>query len=223
MSKAVLDRVVCNQEKAMCFCALPLGHKSKWHICDCGGSYTTDGDVRNFPVRENYYDKDWLYKHGEELMPETQSENSNCTEDCYIKGEIVHSHLEDDGKSYDIKPLLFKVDGETSDGYHTFNELYEFRLLYNAALFNEWAAEGKWSVYKSRLHSDGFEPFGGGWFVVGAQLPTGQITNHYEDKDWNLFQVPELPRGVEWDGHTAADVAKRLRGMIEQTSFKETK
>jgi hypothetical protein len=26
-----------------------------------------------------------------------------------------------------------------SDTYHTFNELYEFRKVYNAALFNEWA------------------------------------------------------------------------------------
>ena len=28
--------------------------------------------------------------------------------------------------------------GDLSDGYHTFNELYEFRKIYNAALFNEW-------------------------------------------------------------------------------------
>lgn len=27
---------------------------------------------------------------------------------------------------------------ELSDGYHTFDELYEFRKMYNAALFNEW-------------------------------------------------------------------------------------
>ena len=28
---------------------------------------------------------------------------------------------------------------EVSDGYHTMDELYEFRKVYNAALFNEWA------------------------------------------------------------------------------------
>lgn len=33
------------------------------------------------------------------------------------------------------------VDENTSDGYHTFKELYKFRLLYNAALFNEWAKQ----------------------------------------------------------------------------------
>lgn len=31
--------------------------------------------------------------------------------------------------------------GEVSDGYHTFNELYEYRMLYNAALFNEFAKQ----------------------------------------------------------------------------------
>ncbi len=32
-----------------------------------------------------------------------------------------------------------EIKGSLSDGYHTFNELYEFRKMYNAALFNEWA------------------------------------------------------------------------------------
>lgn len=108
------------------------------------------------------------------------------------------------------------TSGDTSDGYHTFNELYEFRLLYNAALFNEWAAQGKNGVIKSKLHSDGEVPFGGGWFVVSAQLPTGQITNHYELKDWSLFKVSETPRAPTWDGHTAQDVAKRLRAYLEE-------
>ena len=27
------------------------------------------------------------------------------------------------------------ADGRTSDGYHTFDELYEYRKLYNAAFF----------------------------------------------------------------------------------------
>jgi hypothetical protein len=107
-----------------------------------------------------------------------------------------------------------EIDENTSDGYHTFKELYRFRLLYNAALFNEWAAQGKYSTYKSKLHSDGEEPFGGGWFIVGAQLPTGQITNHYELKDWDLFKVPTLPRGCEWDGHTPRDVEIRLSTLL---------
>lgn len=55
--------------------------------------------------------------------------------------------------------------GNVSDGYHTFNELYEFRKVYNAVLFNEWARLGKYEVHKSRKHHDGTLCFGGGWFI----------------------------------------------------------
>lgn len=105
------------------------------------------------------------------------------------------------------------ITGETSDGYHTFNELYEFRKLYNAALFNEWAKQGKYNVHKSTRHHDGEECFGGGWFIVMATLPTGQISNHYEMKDWDLFQCDVFTKANEWDGHTAKDVADRLREL----------
>lgn len=114
-----------------------------------------------------------------------------------------------------------KVTGETSDGYHTFNELYEFRKLYNACLFNEWAKQGLFDVHKSHYHYDGDECFGGGWFVVMAELPTGQISNHYENKDWNLFQVPQRNTANAWDKHTAQDVAKRLREYLKTNIYKE--
>ena len=47
-----------------------------------------------------------------------------------------------------------------------------------------------------------------------ATLPTGQISNHYEAADWDLFQIPERERGDVWDGHTAADVADRLEAFL---------
>ena len=82
--------------------------------------------------------------------------------------------------------------GELSDGYHTFNELYEFRKMYNAALFNEWAIIGKYNVHKSLRHHDGSKPFGGDYFIVSAELPGGQISNHYKVEDWELFEVPDF-------------------------------
>ena len=103
------------------------------------------------------------------------------------------------------------IDGNTSDGYHTFNELYEFRKAYNIALFNEWSASGKCSVHKSWRHHDGELCFGGGWFIVVAVLPNGQISNHYEAKDWGLFQIKETEKALfEFDGHTGQDVINRL-------------
>lgn len=103
------------------------------------------------------------------------------------------------------------INENTSDGYHTFKELYEFRLLYNAALFNEWAKQGMYEVHKSTKHSDGEDCFGGGWFIVVATLPNGDISNHYEMKDWDLFQCEVKETAKEWDGHTSQDVARRLR------------
>ncbi len=120
---------------------------------------------------------------------------------------------------------------ELSDGYHTYDELYEFRKMYNAVLFNEWAKDyfkylqetklmlknlkPKYNVHKSWKHNDGELCFGGGWFIVSAMLPTGLISNHYKAKDWDLFQVPEVEKALyEFDGHTPQDVLVRLKKLI---------
>ena len=112
------------------------------------------------------------------------------------------------------KRIKAKIDeGTLSDGYHSFNELYDYRKAYNAAFFNE--LHGKYNVHKSKLHHDGEEPFGGGWFIVMADLPTGQISNHYELKDWDLFNVPIRKRAEEWDNHTPQQAYERLIKFIK--------
>lgn len=109
-----------------------------------------------------------------------------------------------------IEKILNNI-GEFSDGYHTFNELYDYRKAYNAAFFNELAKQGLYDVHKSRFHSDGEIPFGNdNWFIVMAELPTGQISNHYEMKDWNLFDIPEKEKANVYDGHSPQDVYERL-------------
>jgi hypothetical protein len=134
--------------------------------------------------------------------------------------------IQEDGKWFVVKKkkeypkTLEKLEdmedkGNISDGYHTFNELYEYRLLYNASMFNELAKQGLYDVHKSKKHSDGTIPFGDeNWFIVQAELPTGQISNHYEMKDWELFHVPEKEKANHYDGHTPQDVAKRLRDFL---------
>lgn len=120
--------------------------------------------------------------------------------------------------------------GQISDGYHTFNELYRYRMLYHAAYVStRHRIEVDWLNYrksidsdfepvpttvKSWRHSDGEECFGGGWFIVVTQLPTGQISNHYEADHWTLFEVPEVENAPEWDGHTPAQAAARLEAML---------
>lgn len=117
----------------------------------------------------------------------------------------------DDGKNF-VKGYADDI-GELSDGYHTFNELYDYRKLYNAAFFNLLPKD---CVHKSKRHHTGEECFGGGWFIVMANLPTGQISNHYEMKDWDLFKVPEKEFADEWDGHTPQDAAERLLNYIKE-------
>lgn len=101
------------------------------------------------------------------------------------------------------------VTSETSDGYHTFAELYEYRMLYHAHAAMGWVAAGV-PVVKSWKHSDGEPCFGGGWFIVVVELESGQVSNHYKARYWDLFRVPEVALPPEYDEHTPAEAARRL-------------
>ena len=117
-------------------------------------------------------------------------------------------------KELEEKKLLNIED--VSDGYHTFKELYDYRLAYNALLFNSWSSQRKYNVYKSKKHNDGKECFGGGWFIVVALTDDGIIDNHYELKYWDLFNIPETERcPVPFDGHTPKDVSDILFKLLE--------
>lgn len=150
--------------------------------------------------------------------------------------EIYKGFIQDNIDSLNIKENGGRQVAQLSDGYHTFDELYEFRKMYNAALFNEWAKQKtsispigsgvrgttltttveKYNVHKSWKHHDGEECFGGGWFIVSALLPTGLISNHYKAEDWDLFKVPEVEKALfMFDGHTGKDVLERLRDLCK--------
>lgn len=98
--------------------------------------------------------------------------------------------------------------GEISDGFHTFNELYEHRH----ALFA--LASKALNGWKSKLHSDGtmFE----GWFIAGLQTPKGMVTYHLPIHLWDSIPGNEMPRAPEWDGHTSKDVVERLWSALKQ-------
>ena len=104
---------------------------------------------------------------------------------------------------------------QISDGYHTFAELYDYRRVYNAMLVNEYAKQGLYNVHKSWKHNDWQECFGGGWFVVQMELPTGQISNHYEAKHWNEFQCEEQEVSDAWDGHTPQQALERMMQFLK--------
>lgn len=118
-----------------------------------------------------------------------------------------------------INKEIQKLDTKKSisDGWHTFEELYEYRKVYNALLFKEWAQKGKYDVHKSKKHHDGEPCFDGEYFIVVAILPDGQISNHYKLKDWNLFDVPETEKAkYPFDGHTPKDALERMYNLLKE-------
>lgn len=139
------------------------------------------------------------------------SSSKNFDEDFVIIGEEFESE--------NWQNSIIANLGNISDGYHTFEELYEYRMLYNALSFNLLYEKGI-KVEKSLRHSDGELCFGGGWFIVVAELPgIGQISNHYEVKDWDLFKVSdvEIP-SIAYDGHSPKNVTERLYDFLKLTN-----
>lgn len=102
------------------------------------------------------------------------------------------------------------VNGETSDGYHTFNELYHHR----AVLFSVIVAKFEGMAWKSKLHADG--TMYDGMFIVGIETPDGQATYHYDiDPYWDLFRCAEIKRAPEWDGHTPNQAIERIGKLAD--------
>ncbi len=101
------------------------------------------------------------------------------------------------------------ITGETSDGYHTFNELYHHR----AVLFSVIVKAFPDRAWKARKHHDG--SMYDGMFIVGIETPDGQATYHYDiEPYWDMFQCKELEYAPEWDGHTPAQAIDRI-GKLE--------
>jgi len=98
--------------------------------------------------------------------------------------------------------------GEVSDGYHTFNELYEHRH----ALFALLADNCRPNAWKSLKHEDGSQ--WDGWFVAGINLDSGPITYHLPMRWFDSFPAPTLDRAPKWDGHTSDQVVERLKAAL---------
>lgn len=106
------------------------------------------------------------------------------------------------------------VDECVCDGYHTFDELYDHRIMLFIALCktidNPKLKKQSW---RSKLHHDGtgYE----GWFIMGLGKVKGkQISYHLPLSRWEETGFAEtLERAPEWDGHTSDDVLERLKTL----------
>lgn len=109
--------------------------------------------------------------------------------------------------------------GEFTDGYHSFNDLYNQRLFLSAALFNTYSD----ICWRSKKHSDGELCFGGDYFIVGIDTPAGQFSYHYRGEYWDFFSaIPELECAPEWDGHTSEDAERLISlGLLAPREYKK--
>jgi hypothetical protein len=114
--------------------------------------------------------------------------------------------------------LPCKVE-EVSDGFHTFKELYEHRVILFIALCKAFYKDPQYQtglkadIWRSKLHADGttFD----GWFIMGMGRKKGeQITYHLPISKWEETNFAETRvKAPEWDGHTPADVLERLKNL----------
>ena len=104
--------------------------------------------------------------------------------------------------------LLAKRQGvstkDISDKWHTFGELYYHRMILTLALMRQ----NKDKAWKSKQHHDGtmFENS----FICGIDTPRGQYSYHYDLEHWDLFNIKELEKAPEYDGHKPEDVTRLL-------------
>lgn len=119
------------------------------------------------------------------------------------------------------KDIKIFPNGDVFDGYHTFDELYYYRLCYNAIfintlvkLINENPAKFKdIKVCKSKKHFGGEPCYGGGWFIVMINTPWGQISNHYKLEYWDMFDCRAISVSWKWDGHGMKEAMERLNKL----------
>lgn len=116
-----------------------------------------------------------------------------------------------------INDIITASDCETnkiSDGYHTFGELYEHRIVLYIALCRIIKKNSNRFVWISRTHSDGSHyP---GWFIMGInQIPGYQITYHLPEKYWSeCAEFAHFSSGPpDFDGHSASDVLERIKNL----------
>lgn len=95
----------------------------------------------------------------------------------------------------------FGIDtGEISDTYHTFDELYNHRMVLFAVICNTYRSK----AWESQLHDDG--TMYRDYFIVGITTPMGDYSYHYPLIDWDKFKVKELDKAPAWDGHIPGDI-----------------
>lgn len=103
--------------------------------------------------------------------------------------------------------MNFRIEeGDISDGYHTFGELYAHRVALFTRLCRATPDKAAW-------RKDENTP---GWIILYLELEgDGQISYHIPDRFINkmgYWRIKELP-DYKWDGHDSYAVLERLESI----------
>lgn len=147
-------------------------------------------------------------------VPITPRADETFSEECEFTfpDALTMRILERESMSYVRKD---HAPGDTSDGFHTFDELYEHRTVLFACLCNTYQdVNGQEGVtFRSRKHHDG--TMYDGFFIAGILTDGGWVTYHCEDRFWHYFgRVPEMDFAPKWDGATPDHGLGRLYDMF---------
>lgn len=161
-----------------------------------------NGDLISREALNNALENRYLnYEFEKRGLPRLDKMSLDCHRALEAQGNVIRDVLYE-------QPAV-EINGDTSDGYHTFNELYHHR----AVLFSVIVKAFPDKAWKAREHHDG--TMYDGMFIVGIDTPRGQATYHYDiDPYWDMFACRELERAPEWDGHTPEEAIDRIGQLI---------
>lgn len=142
----------------------------------------------------------------------------SCTASCFRVQhcEPLSGTFTGDDWPVDVRALhsCLVVKGEVTDRYHTFDELYAHR----SALFVALMMSHPGISWMADKHDDGTTIEG--FFIVGMNLPTGQVTYHLKRDPWfdiikkGASLITHVTQAPRWDGHTSDEVIERLLGWM---------
>lgn len=116
-----------------------------------------------------------------------------------------------------VNNLGGKQRPKISDGYHTFEELYDHRIAIYIALCKQLAKTNSYEdlpVWRSMAHSDG--SVWKDWFILGIHIESGkQITYHLPMSEWkNCSFAKATFKAPAYDNHTSVEVLQRLNKLL---------
>ena len=99
--------------------------------------------------------------------------------------------------------MTVEDSGSISDGYHTFDELYDHRNLLFITLCLEQPDCCYWN------NNGDYD----GCFCLHRDTPNGDVSYHIPNDYFPLIEDAIKYEDIPWDGHTSSDVINRLKKL----------